>query len=433
MARRAYRAALFHLLGDPADIDPLAGYHTDGVLVVENGHIAQAGAWRDIAPTLGDDVPVTAFANSLIVPGFIDCHVHYPQIDMIASPAAHLMDWLERHTYPAELRFADIGVARETAGFFLDELLRNGTTSALVFPTVHRGSVKALFEAARDRDMRVVSGKVLMDRNAPDGLRDTAISGFEDSAALIRDWHGKGRLSYAVTPRFAGSSSERQLESTHRLLMENPGVLLHTHLSENHEEIALVRALFPDCADYLGAYEKYGLVGDRSVFAHGIHLSDSEWSRLATAGASIAFCPTSNLFLGSGLFDLKRALAERVGVGLASDIGAGTSLSLLANMNEAFKISQLRRYAVDAFRLFHLATLGAAKALRIDSYVGNFAPGKDADFVVLDLAATPLLARRAALARTPEDVLFTLAMLGDDRAVAHTFVAGRLAHSRSTP
>jgi len=429
MARQAYRASLFHLLGDPG-ADPLTGWHEDGVLVVEDGRVLAAGDWPTIAPTLGDDVPVTAYPNALIVPGFIDCHVHFPQIDIVASPADHLMHWLDTHTYPSELRFADPAVAREAAAFFLDELLRHGTTSALVFATVHRVSAEALFEAAAARNMRIVSGKVLMDRNAPAGLLDTAETGIADSEALIRGWHGKGRLSYALTPRFAGSSTERQLELTHRSLMTHPDVLLHTHLSENHEEIAFIRETFPDCSDYLAAYEKFGLVTNRSVFAHAIHLSDSEWHRLAKADAAIAFCPTSNLFLGSGLFDLARAKQAGVRVGLATDIGAGTSFSLLVTMNEAFKVGQLRRAPPDAFGLFYLATLGAARALHIDGHVGNFDTGKEADFLVLDLAATPLLARRTALAKTPEEMLFALAMLGDDRAVSHTFVAGRRAHSR---
>jgi guanine deaminase len=429
MARHIHRAAVFHLLDDPSHDPDAARYIPDGVLVVEDGHVAEAGAWSAIGPRLGD-TPVTRHRDALIVPGFVDAHVHYPQLDVIASPAAHLLDWLNTHTFPSEIRFADRAVADEAAAFFLTELLRHGTTTALVYPTVHKGSAEALFAAAQARNMRLATGKVLMDRNAPDGLRDTADEGSSDSAALIAKWHGKGRLTYAVTPRFAATSTDRQLELAGALLREHPGVLLHTHLSENHEEIALVRSLFPDCADYLGVYEKFGLATDRSVFAHGLHLSDSEWTRMGANGSAIAFCPTSNLFLGSGLFDIATAHKHGVTVGLATDVGGGTSLSLLQTMNEAFKVGQLRRRMLDPFTLFYLATLGGAKALKMDAHIGNFAAGKEADFLVLDLAATPLLARRIAAARTPGEILFALAMLGDDRAVKATYVAGALAHSR---
>jgi guanine deaminase len=278
--------------------------------------------------------------------------------------------------------------------------------------------------------MAIASGKTLMDRNAPDELCDTPESGAADSQALIRDWHGKGRLRYAVTPRFAPTSSGRQLELAGRLLADNPGVLLHTHMSENHGEIAVVHELFPDCPDYLAVYEKYGLATDRSVFAHCLHLSPGEWRRLGRCGCAIASCPTSNLFLGSGLFKIDAADAAGVPVALGTDVGAGTSLSLLATMNEAYKASHLRDTALDPFRLFYLATLGGARALKLGDRIGNFAPGKDADFVVLDRAATPLLKRRMAIAHTPAEQLFAFAMLGDDRAVAHTYVAGARLWSR---
>jgi guanine deaminase len=432
MARQAYRASLFHLLEEP---DPgrsaLEGWFQDGALLIEDGVVIEAGAWETIGPRLPRDVPVTRYADALIVPGFVDAHVHFPQLDMIASHGAQLMDWLTNYTYPVEARFADPVLARHTADFFLDQLLRHGTTTALVFATVHKSSVEALFESAFARNMHIIAGKVLMDRNAPAGICDTAETGYQDSRALIRTWHGRGRLGYAVTPRFAPTSSERQLELAGRLLTENPGVRLHTHLSENHEEIAIVRRLFPDCHDYLGVYEKFGLATDHAVFAHGIHLSDSEWQRLQVAGSAIAFCPTSNLFLGSGLFDCEKARRHHVPVGLGTDIGAGTSLSLLQTMNEAYKVSQLRKGFLNAFQLFHMATLGGAKALKLDKQIGNFVPGKEADFVVLDLKATPLAARRLAGTRTPEELLFALAILGDDRMVAHAYVAGKRAYSRT--
>ncbi|MEJ0026283.1 MAG: guanine deaminase [Rhizomicrobium sp.] len=430
MARQAYRACVFHLLGDPSATDPLATYFSDGALVIEDGRVVQAGAWNDIGPTLDAGVAVTRFENALIVPGFVDAHVHYPQIDMIASPGGRLLDWLEAYTFPSEKRFADKAVAADTASFFLDQLLRNGTTTALVFATVHKGSVEALFEAALARNMRLAAGKVLMDRDVPADLCDTAETGYAESAALIHAYHGKGRLTYAVTPRFAASSTERQLELSARLVAENPGVLLQTHLSENTDEVALVLRTYPGCTDYLDVYEEFGLATERSVFAHCIHLSPDEWRRMGVHGSAAAFCPTSNLFLGSGLFDLAAAARAGVSVGLGTDIGAGTSLSQLQTMNEAYKVGQMQRQSLDAFQLFYLATLGGAKALRMDDRIGNFVPGKEADFVVLDTAAAPLLERRIGHARSPAEALFVLAMLGDDRAVRETYVMGRRAYRR---
>ena len=353
------------------------------------------------------------------------------QLLPVGNVDARLLEWLSGYTFPAEARFHHKEVAAAAAEFFLDQLLAHGTTSALVFATVHKVSAEALFEAALARNMRLITGKVLMDRGAPPGICDTAETGYIESRALIRAWHGKGRLGYAVTPRFALTSSPAQLEMAGRLLAENPGVHLHTHLSENHEELAAVRKAFPDCGDYFAVYEKFGLATPRSVFAHGIHLSESEWARLAKSGSNLAFCPTSNLFLGSGLFDL--AVAEKAGVkvGLATDVGGGTSLSLLATMNEAYKVCQLRRHAVDAFKLFHLATLGAARALGLDDRIGNFAPGKEADFLVLDARKAPLLAHRLSRTTSWAERLFAFAMLGDDRAVARTYVAGELAYSRA--
>ncbi len=428
--KKAWRASLFHLLGDPEKDGPDAVQaFEDGVLVVEDGHVVAAGAWDALAPSLSN-VPVEKL-DGLLVPGFIDCHVHYPQVDIIASPGARLLEWLSTYTFPAEERFAHKDFAVAAARLFLDQLLAHGTTSALVFATVHKVSVEALFEEALVRNMRIISGKVLMDRGAPPGLCDTAQTGTMESRALIRQWHGKGRLGYAVTPRFALTSTPAQLEMAGTLLAENPGVHLHTHLAENEEELAAVRHAFPDCPDYFAVYEKYGLATPHSVFAHCLHLTQGEWARFGKAGSSVAFCPTSNLFLGSGLFDLDAAEAAGAGVGLATDVGGGTSLSQLASMNEAYKICQLRHRPLDAFKLFYLATLGAARALRLDDRIGNFAPGREADFLLLDKDATPMLAQRMRHAKTWAERLFAFAMLGDDRAVAQTYVAGKLAYRRS--
>ena len=429
MSRHAYRASIFHLLDDPAGREDAAAYFEDGALLVEDGHVAEIGRWSEIAPRL-EGAPVDRFPGGLIVPGFVDAHVHFPQVDIIGSPDLSLLQWLSAYAFPAESRFHHADVAAEAARFFLDGLLANGTTAALVFATAHKVSAEALFAEALKRNMRIVTGKVLMDRNAPAGISDTAETGYQESRALINTWHGKGRLGYAVTPRFALTSSNRQLELAGRLVKDNPGVLLHTHLSENLEELEAVRRAFPDCADYFMVYEKYGLANRHSVFAHCLHLSPDEWARLGKRRCGIAFCPTSNLFLGSGLFDLKVAETAGARIGLGTDVGAGTSLSLFATMNEAFKVCQLKKRPVDALKLFFLATLGGARAIGLDGKIGNLAPGKEADFLVLDAAALPLLQRRWAHTKALNEKFFALAVLGDDRAVARTYVAGELAHSR---
>jgi len=362
------------------------------------------------------------------VPGFIDAHVHYPQLDRIASHGEQLLDWLERHIFPAEKAFADPAHAAVVAAAFLDELLRHGTTSALVFGTVHAASVDAFFTAAEARNLRMACGKALMDLG-PDGLADTPETGRQETEDLIHRWHGRGRFTYAVTPRFALTSSDEQMALAGHLLAAHPGVLLHTHLAENTSEIAEVAARFPDAADYLDVYDRFGLVTDRAVFAHGIHLPDRSCARIAEAGAGVAVCPGSNFFLGSGMFDF--AQAERLGVriGLGSDIGAGTSLSLLHNAGDAYKAGLFKGYRLDPFRALWLATGGSARLLHIDGDVGMLAEGQEADFVVLDDKATPLLSRRTAGADLAER-LFAMQILGDDRVVRQTYVLGRCAWDR---
>lgn len=432
MSRQAYRAALLHMLDDPSRT-PAAeacAYHPDGLLVVEDGHVAGFGAYAELAPTLPEGAPIEALPGRLIVPGFIDTHVHYPQVDVIAAWGTQLLDWLHTHTFPAEMAFADRSHADAVAQVFLDLLLANGTTSALAFCTVHKASVEALFEAALARNMRLIAGKVLMDRQAPPGLTDTVESGRQDTEALIRAWRGRGRLGYAVTPRFAVTSSEAQLATAGEMLAAHPDVLLHTHMSENPGEIAKVGELFPWAADYLDVYDRFGLVGPRSVFAHCVHCDEGVMRRMAKAGATAAFCPSSNLLLGSGLFSLKRACACGMDVALGTDIGGGGSFSLLQTMGEAYKVGQLQRDNLDPLHAFYLGALAGARALQIDSRVGNLLPGKEADFVVLDLAATPLLARRTRAMRTLAETLFVLAVLADDRVVERTYLMGRLAHQR---
>jgi guanine deaminase len=429
---KAYRAAILHSLDDPALVGVQASYEyfADGVLVVEDGRISALGAASEVLPTLADDVEVTHYPDALITPGFIDTHIHFPQTGMVGSYGEQLLDWLNEYTFPCEGQFADKAHADGVAQIFLKELLRNGTTTALVFGSVHPESVDALFEAAQALDLRLIAGKVMMDRNAPDYLTDTAQSSYAQSKALIERWHGKGRLHYAVTPRFAPTSSEAQLTLAGQLLREYPDVYLQTHLSENLQEIEWVKALFPERGNYLDVYDHYQLLGERSVFAHGVHLCDAECKRLAETGSAIAFCPTSNLFLGSGLFNLPQAERFKVNVGLGTDVGAGTSFSLLHTLNEAYKVMQLQGEKLNPFKSLYLATLGGARALRLEDKVGTLQPGTDADFVVLDYHATPLLSYRIAQAKTFEEVLFVLMTLGDDRAVLQTYAAGRRVHSR---
>ncbi|HEX8642867.1 MAG TPA: guanine deaminase [Allosphingosinicella sp.] len=419
---KAFRAEILSVPEDPAQAGAEAVRHfEDGLLVIEDGLVLACGAYSVLSGRFRD-VPVERLGG-LVVPGFVDAHVHYPQVGRIASHGEQLMQWLERHIFPAEKAFAERAHADAAASFFLDELLRHGTTSALVFATVHAGSVDALFEAALERDMRIVSGKVLMDLG-PEGLRDTVASGRAETEALIARWRGRGRLGYAVTPRFVPTSSDDQLADAGALLAAHPDVLMHTHLSENPGEIAFVASRFPDAADYLDVYDRFGLVGPRSVFAHCVHMSDRALARMAEAGAGIAFCPTSNMFLGSGLFDLAQADRHGVRLGIGTDIGAGTTLSVLHTLGEAYKTCQLRGASLDPFRAFHLATAGGAQVLGIADRVGGLLPGQEADFVVLDEAATPLLARRCAGASL-HDRLFALQVLGDDRAVGATYLRGR--------
>ena len=424
MSVAAHRGEILHFLEDPGEHGEAAWRHfTDGALVVEQGHVAACGDADDVLPRY-PRAEVTEHRDCLLVPGFIDAHIHYPQCEVVAAYGAQLLDWLEEHTYPAEARFAERAHAERIAAFFLDELLRNGTTTALVFGTVHPQSVDAFFSAAEARNLRMICGKVMMDRNAPEALCDTAQSSFDDSRDLIARWHGKGRLGYAVTPRFAVTSSGAQLQAAGKLLADNPGVHLQTHIAENARECEWVAELFPQCRDYLDVYDRHGLLGRRSVFAHGIHLSEREWARLAASDSNMAFCPTSNLFIGSGLFALHKADTHRVRVGLGSDIGGGDSFSLLRVINEAYKVQQLQQHNLPPLRALYLATLGGAKALDLQRTIGNFEPGKEADFITLNYHATPLIQFRIAACASLAEKLFVLQMLGDDRVVSGVWVMG---------
>ena len=423
---QALRASILHCLADPGEqSDPSAyEYFDDGLLVIDEGNVIDVGPVDALLEKLPVDAAVTDYRDKLIVPGFIDCHVHFPQLDIIGSFGAQLLDWLHQYAYPAEERFADPDYAREVASVFVDELLRNGTTTALVFGTVHAHSADAIFEAAEARGMRLIAGKVLMDRNCPASLRDDPQTGYTESKALIEKWHGKGRLGYAITPRFALTSSGEQLAAAGRLAAEYPDVWVHTHLAENMEEVEEIARQFPESRSYLDVYDQFGLLRERSVFAHCLHMDDTDRAMMAEKGGAAAFCPTSNLFLGSGLFRLSAMRQAGIRCGLGTDVGGGTSLSLLRTASEAYKVLHLQEHALPAMRALYLATLGAAEALDIGDKVGSFRPGREADFVVLDYAGSSLTARRTAAATTVEEKLFALMTLADDRNVAAVYIAG---------
>jgi len=424
--RQAYRASLLHCLADPGESSESSAleYFEDGLLLVEDGRIVEAGDARQLQTQLADDVPVTEFPGKIIVPGFIDCHVHFPQLDIIASYGEQLLDWLNRYAYPAEAKFADENHAHEIAAIFLDELLRNGTTTALVFGTVHPHSADAILAAAASRGMRLIAGKVLMDINCPEELRDDPASAYADSKALIERWHGKDRLGYAITPRFALTSSEEQLAAAGKLANEYPDVWMHTHLAENKAEVEQIARQFPDSRSYLDVYDQFGLLRERSVFAHCLHMDDEDRRTMSSKGGAAAFCPTSNLFLGSGLFDLRTMREASIRCGLGSDVGGGTSLSMLKTASEAYKVLHLQDQALPAARALYLTTLGAAESLYLDDKVGNFASGKEADFVVLDPAGSALSERRTRVASSIEEAMFAITMLADDRHISATYVAG---------
>lgn len=429
--RQAYRASLLHFHADPA-IDPAAhAWHEDGLLIVENGKVQAAGDYAALKSTLAPDTPLHDHRGKLIVPGFIDTHLHYPQTDMIASPASGLLPWLETYTFPTERKFGDPAHAQEVAGFFLDELLRCGTTTAMVYCSVHPESADAFFIESERRNLRMAAGKVMMDRNCPEFLQDTAEGGARDSEALIKKWHGRGRQLYAITPRFAPTSSEAQLQLAGELAAAYPDVYLQTHVAENTDEIAWVKALFPSARSYLDVYDRYGMLRPRSTYGHCIWLDDADRARMAETGSSIALCATSNLFLGSGLFDFPRADAAGVALSMATDVGGGTAFSMLRTMSETYKVARMGGTYLPALRMFYLATLGGARSMRLEGTIGNFTAGAEADFLLLDPRATPLLARRTERTESLEELLFALALLGDDRTVAATYAAGRQVHRRA--
>jgi guanine deaminase len=403
------------------------------VAIGADGRIAWTGAAAKL-PSEWRGAPVDDFGSRIIMPGFIDAHIHFPQYRMLAAPGKDLLDWLRRFTFPEESRYASPDYAAQAAEIFLDRLLQHGTTSAMAFCSVHRTSTDALFAAAERRGMAMITGKTMMDRNAIPEVQDTPEQGARESEELYRAWHGRGRLRYAVTPRFAVTSTAEQLSLSGQLLQSLPGALMQTHLSESPGEIAFIRELFPDAIDYTDVYDRYGLLSERSFFAHGIHLSDRECARLSETGSTVVHCATSNSFLGSGImkFGHMRKAARPVRIGLATDVGGGTSYSMLATLGETYKLQMLGGYKPTAFELFHMATRGNAALLKLDAETGALEPGKFADLVVLDPWATPVLASRQEVSESLEDILFSLMILGDDRAVAATYVAGTPHHIRAS-
>ncbi len=401
------------------------------VVISGHGRIAWVGD-RGQLPEAHRNAAVHDYGQCLILPGLIDAHIHFPQYRMLAAPGKDLLDWLARFTYPEESRFADEDYAAAAAHIFLDRLISNGTTAALAFCSVHKASANALFAAAEKRNVAMVTGKTMMDRNAIPAVQDDPETGARESEELYHQWHGKRRARYAVTPRFAITSSEQQLRLSGELLQGLEGALMQTHLSESPAEIAWVQKLFPKAKDYTDVYDNCGLLGPRSLFAHGIHLSEREIQRLSESGSTIVHCPTSNTFLGSGLMSMNslRKPPRPVHLGLATDVGGGTSISMLTTMGEAYKVQMLGGYKPTAVELFHMATRGNAERLHIDAETGTLEAGKFADIVVLDPAATPVLASRHELSLSLEDMLFSLMILGDDRAVTATYVAGKRLHHR---
>lgn len=399
-------------------------YEAHGAVLIEGDRIA-AVDYADTLRAAHPDAAVTDYGDALISPGFVDAHMHYPQTGIIASWGKQLIDWLNTYTFPEESRFGDRAYADDVAARTLDLALDHGTTTLTSFCTIHPESVDAFFGAAAARNMAVVAGKTCMDRNAPDTLRDTAQSAYDDSKRLLETWHRTGRAQYAITPRFSPTSTPDQLAALGALWAEHPDVLMQTHLSEQLPEIAWVRDLFPEARDYLDTYEAFGLLGPRGLYGHAIHLEPREVDRLAEVGAAVVHCPTSNTFIGSGLFGLMTLAQQGLRIGLATDTGGGSSFSMLRTMAAAYEIGQLRGVALHPSQLMWLATEGSAEALHMGGQIGHLGAGAMADIVVLDLASTPAIAQRQARAEDIWDALFPTIMMGDDRAVRDVWVAGQ--------
>jgi len=426
----ALRACLLHYTDDPTIKEDGIHWHSDGLLLLDEDKVVAAGDYAALKHLVPDELTMQHYPGKIIMPGFIDTHIHYPQTDMIASPAPGLLPWLEQYTFPTERQFQDPAHANEVASFFLDELLRCGTTTAMVYCTVHPESVEAFFTQSENRQLRMVAGKVMMDRHCPDFLQDSAESSARDTEALIQKWHKRGRQLYAITPRFAPTSTPQQLHLAGELAKQYPDTFIQTHVAENKDECRWARSLFPHTRSYLDIYDQVGLMRPRAMYAHCIWLDDIDRQRMAETQSAVALCPTSNLFLGSGLFDFDKAQAANIPLSIATDVGGGTSFSMLQTMNETYKVARMGGRYLPASSMFYTATLGAARAMQLENTIGNFKVGNEADFIIVDPQATPLLARRSMHINSLEEQLFVLAMLGDDRCIAATYAAGKLVHLR---
>ncbi len=405
-------------------------YFEDGGVLISDGKIAGLGDYSDIRKSAPQEARHIDHRPHLIVPGFIDPHNHFPQMQVIGSYGTQLLDWLSRYTFVEEQKFESAAHSARIASLYMDEMIRHGTTTAAAFCSVHRASAEAFFTEAEKRSMLMIGGKVMMDRNAPEKLTDTPQSSYDDTKALIEKWHGRGRAHYAISPRFGITSSDAQLEMAQALVREHRDCFMQTHLSENHQEIAQTKAQFSWARDYADVYERYGLLGPKSLFGHCIHLEPREIAALAKSRSVAVFCPTSNLFLGSGLFDREGLLAQGVRIAVATDIGGGTDYSMLATMDQAYKILQLRGQKLSPLNSFYMMTLGNARALGLEARIGTLEEGSDADIAVLNISATPAMRLRAETVRTLSEELFVLQTMGGDRAVAEVYVAGAPLKSR---
>lgn len=427
---KVIRASLLHFPKSTSSPDQDFEYYADGLLATDNGKIIELGDFSELEERY-QEYEVLDKRDCLLVPGFIDTHLHFPQTEMIASYGEQLLEWLENYTFPTERKFANPEYAELIADKFLHQLWSNGTTTAMVYATVHKCSAEALFKAANAKNMQMITGKVCMDRNSPDWLQDTAQSAYEESAELIDKWHNNNRLKYAITPRFAPTSTAEQLTLLGQLAKEHSDAFIQTHLSENKDEIAWVQSLYPEADHYLDVYDRFGLLSNKAVFGHCIHLDDDSWKRLGSHQAIIAFCPRSNTFLGSGLFDIATAEKHNVPVTLATDVGGGDSFSMLRTLGEAYKICQLQKIKLDPFKGLYMMTQGSAKALELDDQVGNLNQGTDADFVLIKPQFNELTELRLQNSQhKPEDILFALSMLADERAIDSTWIAGEAVYQK---
>lgn len=430
---RLLRGRLLSFLRQPEDLKDEGSYTyiEDGGLLIEGGRIAAIGDYSDIRRQAPEDVETIDHRPHLIMPGFIDPHIHFPQMQVVGSYAGNLLEWLNTYTFVEEQRFADAAHAARIAVRFFDELVRHGTTTAVAYCSVHKASADAFFAESLRRNMCMVAGKVMMDRNAPSALCDTPQQGYDETKQVIADWHGRGRNHVAITPRFAITSTPAQMEMSRALAEEHPDLHIQTHLSENLDEIRFAGELYPQAKDYTDIYARYGLLGRKSLFGHCIHLSDREADAMSESGSVAVFCPTSNLFLGSGLFGLKR-LERRprpVRAAVATDIGGGTSYSMLRTLDEGYKVLQLQGDRMTPLESFYRMTRGNAEALSLEARIGTLDAGSDADLVVLNASAIPAMALKMEVVRTLAEELFLMQTMGDDRTIAETYVAGEPAKS----